>query len=197
MKNKFLAFLHHQGSFTVAAKSGIDVENLSGGLPSIQNLGTAADLYLAADSAGAAPVVIGATTPWGGVAGGVTAPFIGTVSPLSAFKFAGGSFGDGTPASFSVLAASPVAATVINTTSFNNPSADFSDLSSITVTGRLNLLTANALGGGNNTSPVPLSIAANGTVSINSLALNEPRRCPHRGHPFLCQPHLRDRIPLA
>ncbi|HVX84680.1 MAG TPA: hypothetical protein VH253_07675 [Phycisphaerae bacterium] len=165
-----LALLTRNANITIGP--GTQIENTDGVLPTINNLGTDADLILALHTTSPFNVNIGAGTPWGGIAGGRGGSYVGTVTALSNFSLSGGTLGDGSAGSFNILASTPVVVTG-NGAVLKSPLSDYSGVASFDVTGNLLLQSANALGGGNGSSPVPLSVESAGNLTINnSQAIN-------------------------
>jgi hypothetical protein len=160
---------------------GSFIDGTDGLVPTINNLGNNADLVLALHPAAPLTLTIGDGTPWGGIAGSIKGSFIGTITPTSNFTLGGGTLGtSATPASFNILSPTPVVVTAVASPRFSDAAlasslSDYSGVSVFNVTGTLRLAAANALGGAEGTTPVPVSVLAGGTLSIsNADAINAP-----------------------
>ncbi len=142
-----------------------------GTLPTIHNLGTNADLFLGINTFQPVSITVGAGTPWAGVTG-VTVGAINATSDVSFLSVA---------LDADILAASPVHVTLVGAGNIFNDSVqhDFSGASAFTVASgaTLSLNANNVLGGANGTSPVPLDVAAGGTLVFmdgSARAVNAP-----------------------
>ncbi len=171
-----LAQLDRNTNFTPGFATTL--QNNDGGLPTSLNLGANADLLIGLAKNFASNLTLGTGTPWLGVAGGgvngASISYNGVLTVRSNLILQALTLGSATANSFSILpdtGISPVVATLRNDT-LQLPLANYSGVSKFVVdTGTLILPIPNALGGGSGTTPVPLDVSGNLTVS-DSAALN-------------------------
>jgi hypothetical protein len=158
------------------AGAGTIVENLDGGLPTVQNLGTNADLLLGITKTYSPTIAVGASTPWLGISlsgGSVT----GNITAFSDFIFQShrsvSSFG---PATILAGPSGPPVTVTFRNIDLNRSLANFSGAAKFVADqGTLALTVPNALGGGASSAPVPLEILAPAALRIASAgAVNAP-----------------------
>jgi hypothetical protein len=141
-----------------------------GSLPTVQNLGTNADLFLGINTHQPVSITVGAGTPWAGAAG-VT---VGTITANSNFSLLNINL------QADILAASsPVHVTFLGANNLLAQSHNYSGVSAFTVASgaTLELDTVKALGGLNGTNPAPLDVASGGTLVLAddaNLAIDAP-----------------------